>query len=602
MPRVGSPCRPARDRRRRLPETSAIRLHAARVPILRARVAPRPDAAAKRTGGEPTHRASLPKPARVVPDRIQTRLANPGRSPDPRVERCAGRATRRSRGATRGEDLAHGRAERARVEVPRSRVPKAARSCFLVSGMSRHESSRAPEKGSSKTEGSSQRNRTRGRQWRRKMTRTPVAVHVVRLASRLPSTDDARGDRDATRAKPRAPPFSAHPVFGASRATRVDRSARPATASRDHADDTQARIRRRRVFEAVRARLQRERRASPRASRASPRGSFKLTLVKGAFRSRSSPRNSTGETKARARARRSETRAGTRSRRDVPCPSPRESRRVGLATLARLAPPTWRARRTRPPRERDANANANANANENENVNERKKTFAPRFRLDASAPPTFSKHISRLRAVRVSVPRPLPRGDEMWLARRMKEVGDWKEDRRGGRPDEKRNENENKKTRLSASLGGVVGRAAPHARKTFCGAENRDVGEPVFSPDESNDEPLPLERKTFSPHRPVRHLETDSSLSSVTFTVTPSPFDPLRKGRNRRRGGWRAAKKKDAEDADEDAFVRQTSTRVDDVFAADAAAWDVADQESDGDGERAERAMLHSLRAARARR
>jgi hypothetical protein len=65
MPRVGSPRRPARDRRRRLPETSATRLHAARVPVLRARVAPRADAAAKRTGGEPTHRATLPKPARL---------------------------------------------------------------------------------------------------------------------------------------------------------------------------------------------------------------------------------------------------------------------------------------------------------------------------------------------------------------------------------------------------------------------------------------------------------------------------------------------------------------------------------------------------------
>jgi hypothetical protein len=63
-------------------------------------------------------------------------------------------------------------------------------------------------------------------------------------------------------------------------------------------------------------------------------------------------------TKARARARRSETRKETRSRRDVSCPSPRESRKlVGLATLARLAPATWRARRTRPPRERDENEN-----------------------------------------------------------------------------------------------------------------------------------------------------------------------------------------------------------------------------------------------------
>jgi hypothetical protein len=86
----------------------------------------------------------------------------------------------------------------------------------------------------------------------------------------------------------------------------------------------------------------------------------------------------------------------------------------------------------------------------------------------------------------------------------------------------------------------------------------------------------------------------------VTFTVTPSPLDQIRRGRNRARGGWRTAK--DTEDADEDLFARETSTRVDDVFAADAAAWDVADRESDGDDDRAERAMLHSLRAARARR
>jgi hypothetical protein len=268
----------------------------------------------------------------------------------------------------------------------------------------------------------------------------------------------------------------------------------------------------------------------------------------------------------------------------VSCPSPRESRKlVGLATLARLAPATWRARRTRPPRERDEN--------ENENENERKKTFAPRFRLDASAPPTFSKHISRLRAVRVSVPRPLPRGDEMWLARRMKEVGDWKEDRRGGRPDE----NKNTGLKTPTSLGGVVGRAAPNARR----AENRDVRE--TSPDESKNESKNVPPSSFPPHRRVlRHLETVSSLSSVTFTVTPSPLDQIRRTRNRARGGWRAAK--DAEDADEDLFARETSTRVDDVFAADAAAWDVADRESDGDDDRAERAMLHSLRAARARR
>ena len=187
----------------------------------------------------------------------------------------------------------------------------------------------------------------------------------------------------------------------------------------------------------------------------------------------------------------------------------------------------------------------------------------------------------------------------MWLARRMKEVGDWKEDRRGGGPDE----NKNTGLKTQTSLGGVVGRAAPNARR----AENRDGRETSQndskneSQNESKNESKNVPLSSFPPHRRnLRHLQTVSSLSSVTFTVTPSPFHQIRKERNLARGGWRAAK--DAEDADEDLFARETSTRVDDVFAADAAAWDVADRESDGDDDHAERAMLHSLRAARARR
>jgi hypothetical protein len=85
----------------------------------------------------------------------------------------------------------------------------------------------------------------------------------------------------------------------------------------------------------------------------------------------------------------------------------------------------------------------------------------------------------------------------------------------------------------------------------------------------------------------------------VTFTVTPSPFDP--KAVRRRfftQGKKKASANRDDERADSERYV----SRVDEVFAADAAAWDVADRESDGDDDRAERAMLHSLRAARARR
>ena len=441
------------------------------------------------------------------------------------------------------------------------------------------------------------------------MARTPVALHVVRLASRLPSTDGTRFDHktDATRAKPHAPPFSAHPVFGPSRG--VGRPVRPATARRDDTGDTQARIRRMRLFASVRARLQRDRRSSPRASRASPRGSFKLTLVTGAFRSRSnaSRRDSVaGEKKARARARRSETRAGTSSRKRASSATPR-SKRAGLATLARLAPATWRAsrraERTLTRTNDEANLerwNARAEnirpAFTTSTLESKKKPFAPPLRVDARAPPSFSKRISRLRAARVSVPRPTPRGDELWLAQRMREVG--------GRVSSslKREATEARGKARASVFGGVVGRAATRATR---GEVRRDGKRSENAPESRSsaaESRTSLSSRVSSQTRTFRSPSVTSS-GRVTFTVTPSPFDP----RVRRRILLTKTKKKAPANRDEryDAERRARETfvsRVDEVFAADAAAWDVAGSDAGSDGETAtERAMIESLRAARAR-
>jgi len=406
------------------------------------------------------------------------------------------------------------------------------------------------------------------------MARTPVAVHVVRLASRLPSTDGTRFDHDIPpRAKPHAPPFSAHPVFGPSRRG-VGRPLRPATARRDDKGDTQARIRRMRLFASVRARFQRDRRSSPRASRASPRGSFKLTLVTGAFRSRlsnTSRRDSVAvrEKKARARARRSETRAGTSSRKRASSATPR-SKRAGLATLARLAPATWhasrRAERTLTRTDDEANLHESGNARAEFSLKKKEKPFAPPLRLDANAPPSFSKRVSRLRAARVSVPRPTPRGDELWLAQRMREVGDRVSSRERSLASEARG-----KARASV-FGGVVGRAATR-----------------------------VSSQTSLPKTSVGSPSVTSS-GRVTFTVTPSPFDPRVRRRNFTQKKTPANRDErvlnDSERRARDTFV----SRVDEVFAADAAAWDVAGSDTGSDGETAtERTMLESLRAARAR-
>ena len=434
------------------------------------------------------------------------------------------------------------------------------------------------------------------------MARTPVAVHVVRLASRLPSTDGTRFDHDIPpRAKPHAPPFSAHPVFGPSRRG-VGRPLRPATARRDDTGDTQARIRRMRLFASVRARFQRDRRSSPRASRASPRGSFKLTLVTGAFRSRlsnTSTRDSVAvrekKEKARARARRSETRLhGTSSRKRASSATPR-SKRAGLATLARLAPATWhasrRAERTLTRTDDEANLHSSGNARaEKKNIrpaftDKKEIPFAPPpLRLDANAPPSFSKRVSRLRAARVSVPRPTPRGDELWLAQRMRGVGARVSSRERSLASEARG-----KARASV-FGGVVGRAARRATR----AESRD-GKRSGTAESRKSE---SSRVSSAQTRTFRSPSVTSS-GRVTFTVTPSPFDP--KAVRRRfftQGKKKASANRDDERADSERYV----SRVDEVFAADAAAWDVTGSDAGSDGETAtERAMLESLRAARAR-
>jgi hypothetical protein len=93
----------------------------------------------------------------------------------------------------------------------------------------------------------------------------------------------------------------------------------------------------------------------------------------------------------------------------------------------------------------------------------------------------------------------------------------------------------------------------------------------------------------------------------VTFTTTPSPFDP----RVRRRIFTESKKKAPANRDDSERYdsnerradAETFVSRVDEVFAADAAAWDVAGSDTGSDGEQSatERAMLESLRAARAR-
>ena len=443
------------------------------------------------------------------------------------------------------------------------------------------------------------------------MARTPVALHVVRLASRLPSTDGTRFDHDIPpRAKPHAPPFSAHPVFGPSRG--VGRPVRPATARRDDTGDTQARIRRMRLFASVRARLQRDRRSSPRASRASPRGSFKLTLVTGAFRSRlsnTSRRDSVAvrEKKARARARRSETRAGTSSRKRASSATPR-SKRAGLATLARLAPATWHASRRaeRTLTRTNDEANLHSGNARDENIRpaftKNEKPFAPPLRLDANAPPSFSKRVSRLRAARVSVPRPTPRGDELWLAQRMREVGARVSSR------EREASEARGKARASVFLSrkmGVVGRAATRAtraesRKTENGKRS-GAAEPRSSAAESR---TYLSSRTLSSQTSLpktsRSVTSVTSSGRVTFTTTPSPFDPRVRRRifTQKKAPANRDERYDSERRARETFV----SRVDEVFAADAAAWDVAGSDTGSDGEMAtERAMFESLRAARAR-
>ena len=82
--------------------------------------------------------------------------------------------------------------------------------------------------------------------------------------------------------------------------------------------------------------------------------------------------------------------------------------------------------------------------------------------------------------------------------------------------------------------------------------------------------------------------------------MTPSPFDPRVRRRifTQKKAPANRDERYDAERRARETFV----SRVDEVFAADAAAWDVAGSDTGSDGETAtERAMFESLRAARAR-
>jgi hypothetical protein len=90
----------------------------------------------------------------------------------------------------------------------------------------------------------------------------------------------------------------------------------------------------------------------------------------------------------------------------------------------------------------------------------------------------------------------------------------------------------------------------------------------------------------------------------VTFTTTPSPFDPRVRRRIFTQKKAPLLNRDDSERYDSERRARETFvSRVDEVFAADAAAWDVAGSDTGSDGEQSatERAMLESLRAARAR-
>ena len=83
--------------------------------------------------------------------------------------------------------------------------------------------------------------------------------------------------------------------------------------------------------------------------------------------------------------------------------------------------------------------------------------------------------------------------------------------------------------------------------------------------------------------------------------MTPSPFDPRVRRRifTQKKAPANRDERYDSERRARETFV----SRVDEVFAADAAAWDVAGSDTGSDGEQSatERAMLESLRAARAR-
>ena len=521
--------RPARVRRRRLPDTSATRPHATRVPLLRARVA-----------RARMRRRSEPVAKRPIARRSQNRRAmfpnESGRASRTRAgrltrasRRCAGRATRC--GARRGP---RSRARRTRANgsaAGRGRArPKWHGRVFGFWDVETRivARSRALEKGSSGTKGSSQRNRAaaprrggRGEKWHGLQSQCTSCVSRRDCRRRTARASTTRQTRRAR--EPHAPPFSAHPVFGPSRG--VGRPVRPATARRDDTGDTQARIRRMRLFASVRARLQRDRRSSPRASRASPRGSFKLTLVTGAFRSRS---NASGEKKgARARGdpRREPGRlheSARRLRRRVRSePAWRPSRDSRRRRGARLAEPNERSRgRTTKRIFRGTRAPKTSVPCSLQVLLKVKKTLrAAVARRRPRAAFVLEAHLAPARRARVSVPRPTPRGDELWLAQRMREVG--------GRVSSREREATEARGKARASVFG--GRRRPRAAACATRGEvHRDGKRSENAPESRSsaaESPTSLSSRVSSQTRTFRSPSVTSS-GRVTFTVTPSPFDP----------------------------------------------------------------------------
>ena len=147
-----------------------------------------------------------------------------------------------------------------------------------------------------------------------------------------------------------------------------------------------------------------------------------------------------------------------------------------------------------------------------------RKTLSSVFALFLSGKGIDFPKGTRTPRARVSVPRPTPRGDELWLAQRMREVG--------GRVSSREREATEARGKARASVfGGVVGRAATRATR---GEVHRDGKRSENAPESRSsaaESRTSLSSRVSSQTRTFRSPSVTSS-GRVTFTVTPSPFDP----------------------------------------------------------------------------